>query len=150
VPAICRRRFLQGALAVAALGVLSGCELRASEVPPPGRTPRIGLLGVASGPAVESLKQGLADLGYGMGTLDVHGWNRDREDQLLAEAAELVRQEVDVIVAFTPAGAWAAKQATTIIPIVTADGGDPVGNGLVTSLARPGGNVTGLEPTRGT
>ena len=144
MPVIGRRRFLQGSLAAASLGVLPGCELRAPEARSPARAPRIGLLGTTTGPGVEGLKQGLIDLGYGIGAVNFEGRTSDREDQLPANAAELVQQGVDVIIAFTPAGAWSARQATASIPIVAIDAGNPVGNGLVTSLARPDANVTGL------
>jgi putative ABC transport system substrate-binding protein len=66
-------------------------------------------------------------------------------DKLPELAAELVRLRVDVIVAHTTPGALAAKQATTTIPIVMTNAGDPVGSSLVASLARPGGNVTGMS-----
>ena len=71
--------------------------------------------------------------------------NRDRQR---AFAAELVRLKVDVIVAVGSSDIRACKEATTIIPIVMIRGGDPVGSGLVTSLARPGGNITGLATLR--
>ena len=66
-------------------------------------------------------------------------------DRLPALAAELVRLKVDVIVTGGPAATRAAKEATTTIPIVMAQDSDPVGNGFVASLARPGGNITGLS-----
>ena len=66
-------------------------------------------------------------------------------DRLPALAAELVRLKVDVIVTAGPAATRAAKEATTTIPIVMAQDADPVGNGFVASLARPGGNITGLS-----
>ena len=66
-------------------------------------------------------------------------------DRLPALAAELVRLKVDVIVTGGPAATRAAKEATATIPIVMAQDGDPVGNGFVASLARPGGNITGLS-----
>lgn len=72
-------------------------------------------------------------------------WAEGNNDQLVELAAELVRLNVDVIVTFQTPAALAAKRATTTIPIVMAGAADPVGTGLVVSLARPGGNVTGLS-----
>ena len=70
-------------------------------------------------------------------------------DRLPALAAELVRLKVDVIVTGGPPATRAAKEATDTIPIVMAQDGDPVGNGFVASLARPGGNITGMsQPSR--
>jgi putative tryptophan/tyrosine transport system substrate-binding protein len=120
---------------------------------PAARLPRIGYLGnnLAGGDPRprEAFLQGLHGLGY------VEGRNalieyRDAEGQLErlpALAAELVGEKVDVIVAGGGTlAALAAARATTVIPIVFASVGDPVSDGLVTSLARPGGNVTGLAP----
>src|SRR5438094_1951557 len=95
----------------------------------------------------EAFLQGLRDLGY------VEGGNvvieyRDAEgkpERLPALAAELVALKIDVILAPTTLAAVAAKQTTRTLPIVFAAAADPVGSGLVTSLARPGGNVTGLS-----
>jgi putative ABC transport system substrate-binding protein len=114
------------------------------------RIARVGYLAgsVTSGlRPTDSFRQGLRDLGY------VEGRNvvievRDAEGKLErfpALAAELVALKVDVIVAPTTLGALAAKQATRTIPIVFAGAADPVTDGLVSSLARPGGNVTGLS-----
>ena len=109
---------------------------------------RIGFLGTNRAvalPHVDAFLQGLRDRGY------VEGHNlviefRDAEgklERLPALAAELVALKVDVIVAATTPGALAAKQATNTVPIVFAVAADPVTDGLVASLARPGGNVTG-------
>src|SRR5262245_37985459 len=110
---------------------------------------RIGWLGVHLAPnpqAREAFRQGLRELGYVEGRNLVIEY-RDAEgkfDRFPALAAELVALKVDVIVAPNTVNALAAKQATRTIPIVFATVSDPVGSGLVTGLARPGGNVTGL------
>jgi putative ABC transport system substrate-binding protein len=95
----------------------------------------------------EAFRQGLRDLGYVEGrNLVIEYREADgKAERLLARAAELVALKVDVIVASGTLAALAAKQATRTLPIVFSPAGDPVGSGLVTSLARPGGNVTGLS-----
>jgi putative ABC transport system substrate-binding protein len=109
-----------------------------------GRTPRIGILGV--GPP-ELMRQSLLELGWVDGqnviieSRDVGG----QVERFDAFAAELVRLKVDVIVAPVPAAAFAAKRATASIPIVLMNTPDPVQLGLVASLARPGGNITGTS-----
>lgn len=114
------------------------------------RISRIGLLTgspSASGPALEMFREGLRDLGWIEGknvTIEYRygeGSNR-RVPQL---AAELVALKVDVIVVGGATPALAAKKMTAAIPIVMTYAGDPVGTGLVASLARPGGNITGLS-----
>lgn len=107
---------------------------------------RVGYLFTGLLPPKEFL-QALHDLGYVEGrnlALDVRG-AEGREDRLPVLAAELVQLQVDVIVAPGEAAAQAAKHATTTIPIVLAAAADPVGAGLVASLARPGGNITGVS-----
>jgi putative ABC transport system substrate-binding protein len=113
--------------------------------------PRIGYLTVASLSAnktrVEAFRQGLRDLGYQEGQNIIVEWRSGagkakREDELVAEA---LRLDVDVIISSGPTMTRAAKQATSIIPIVMAFDSDPIGNGFVASLARPGGNITGLS-----
>ena len=121
----------------------------AAEAQQAAKVARIGYLGTnrATAPGmVDAFLQGLRDLGYVEGRNLVIQY-RDAEgklERLPALAAELVALKVDVIVAATTPGALAAKQATRTIPIVFAVSSDPVTEGLVTSLARPGGNVTGL------
>src|SRR3989454_8823536 len=110
---------------------------------------RIGYLGNASASAqakrVESLRAGLRDLGYeeGKNIVIEFRWAEGRHERLPDLAAELVRLKVDVLVTAGTPGALAAKQATTTIPIVMVGIGDAVAAGVVASLARPGGNITG-------
>ncbi len=115
------------------------------------KVPRIGFLSAHSPSAisarVEAFRQGLRELGYMERKNIVIEWRyaEEKPDRLPALATELVRLKVDVIIASGPAVTRAAKQATATIPIVMAHDADPVGNGFVTSLARPGGNITGLS-----
>jgi putative ABC transport system substrate-binding protein len=139
-----RRRFLLTSLAGALAAPLAAEAQQAAKVA------RIGLLALnlAAAPHLpEAFRQGLRDLGYVEGRNIVIEY-RDAEgkpERLPALAAELVALKVDVIVAPGTPQALAAKQATRTLPIVFASGAsDPVTSGLVTSLARPGGNVTGL------
>jgi putative ABC transport system substrate-binding protein len=114
---------------------------------PTGKVPRIGVLrqGSPPDPLVEGLRQGLRELGYveGRNVSIEYRWAEGRDERLPDLAADLVRLRVDVIVA-SGNGARVAKRATTTIPIVMPVAADPVGAGLVASLARPGGNVTGF------
>jgi putative tryptophan/tyrosine transport system substrate-binding protein len=115
----------------------------------PPKVARIGFLGItsASGFAsqVEALRAGLHDLGYveGKNILIEFRWAEGNYDRLPDLAAELVRLKVDVLVTQGTPGAFAAKRATTTIPIVMAASGDAIATGLVASLARSGGNITG-------
>jgi putative ABC transport system substrate-binding protein len=125
----------------------------AAQAQQPTKAARIGYLvgpSTASSARYEAFRQGLRDLGYVEGKNVVIEWrssegNRDRQRVLVAE---LVRLKVDVIVAVGAGDISIAKQATATIPIVMIQGGDPVGSGFVTSLARPGGNITGLATLR--
>jgi putative tryptophan/tyrosine transport system substrate-binding protein len=116
----------------------------------PHKVPRIGFLGAASETGfanqLRGFRQGLADLGYQEGRDIVleFRWAEGRYEQLPALFDELVRRNVDVIVTHGTPGILAAKQATATIPIVMASSGDAEASGLVASLARPGGNVTGM------
>jgi ABC-type uncharacterized transport system substrate-binding protein len=117
----------------------------------PGKVPRIGLLMSASSAEtatrIEAFRQSLRELGYveGKNIAIEHRFAEGKIDRLPDLAAELVRLEVDIIVVTGGIPAVrAAKQATSTIPIVMLVGFDPVEAGFVTSLARPGGNITGL------
>lgn len=115
-----------------------------------GKAWRIGFLGVppaaSYGQRIQALRAGLRDFGYieGKNLVVEWRWAEGRLDRLPGLAAELVRLNVDLIVTHTTPSTMAAKKATSTIPIVIAAVGDPVSTGLVQSLARPGGNVTGL------
>jgi putative tryptophan/tyrosine transport system substrate-binding protein len=138
-----RRRFLamvSGSLLAAPL---------ATHAQQPGKVHRIGYLGATTAFSyarhVEALRLGLRDLGYveGKNLAIAYRWAEDKYDRLPDLAAELVRMKVDLIVTHTTPGTLAAKHATTTIPIVMAISGDAVATGLVASIARPGGNITG-------
>jgi putative tryptophan/tyrosine transport system substrate-binding protein len=115
----------------------------------PGKLPTIGFLGAS--PSIESQRvaafvQRLRELAWidGRNLAIEYRWAEGRNERYAENAAELVRLKVDVIVTVATPPTVAAKQATAVIPIVFAAASDPVGTGLVASLARPGGNVTGL------
>jgi putative ABC transport system substrate-binding protein len=115
------------------------------------KVPRIGYLSATS-PSVnptriEAFRQGLRELGYVEGKNIIIDWRYadGKLDRLRELAAELVRLKVDVIVTGGPTTTPAVKEATTTIPIVMGYDNDPVGSGFVASLARPGGNITGLS-----
>jgi putative ABC transport system substrate-binding protein len=114
-------------------------------------TPVIGFLGATlPGPIISRLnafRQGLLDLGYveGLSVAVEYRWAEEKYDRLPALAADLVARGVTLIFAQGQAAALAAKAATTNIPIVFVDGGDPVRGGLVASVSRPEGNTTGMS-----
>jgi putative ABC transport system substrate-binding protein len=116
----------------------------------PKKVPRIGFLSIVSPPSisarVKAFRGGLRELGYVEGKNIVIEWRyaEGKLDRLPALAAELVHLKVDVIVSAGPRPTRSAQQATATIPIVMALDDDPVGSGFVASLARPGGNITGL------
>jgi putative tryptophan/tyrosine transport system substrate-binding protein len=116
----------------------------------PTKIPRIGYLGgstASNSIRVDAFRQGLRELGYVEGKNIVIEWRpaEGKQDRERAFAAELVRVKVDVIVTVGSNATRAAKGATATTPIVMTQDPDPVGNGFVASLARPGGNITGLS-----
>jgi putative ABC transport system substrate-binding protein len=120
------------------------------EAQQPAKVPRIGYLSASSAsgnlPRVEAFRQGLRDLGYieGQNIVLDYRFGEGKENRLPDLAADLVRLKVDVIITPGTGPVSAAKQATRTIPIVMMNAADPVGDGFVSSLARPGGNITGL------
>jgi putative ABC transport system substrate-binding protein len=121
----------------------------AADAQPAGKVWRIGFLGststAAHGAFVDAFREGLRERGYveGRNVTIEYRWAESHYDRLPALAAELVRLNVDIILTHGSPGARAAKAATTTIPIVVAVIGDAVATGLVSSLARPGSNMTG-------
>jgi putative ABC transport system substrate-binding protein len=140
-----RRRFLLTSVVGALAAPL------AAEGQQAGKVPTIGLMGSGSAaaqkPWTAAFVQRLRELGWSEGrTVAIeYRWAEGRSDRFAEIAAEFVRLKVDVIVTHNTPPTVAAKKATAAIPIVFATAGDPVGSGIVTSLARPGGNVTGLS-----
>jgi putative tryptophan/tyrosine transport system substrate-binding protein len=137
------------------LGLLITLTLGCLVVPltdgqPVGKVPRIGVLGprlpAAFVTEIEAFRQGLRELGYteGQHLVMEYRYGEGNVERLPALAAELVQLPVDVLVTWTTPAIQAAHRATTTIPIVMATSGDPIQTGFVASLARPGGNITGL------
>jgi putative ABC transport system substrate-binding protein len=127
-------------------------SVRVEAQQPAGKVPRIGFLdsGSASEPrntlGVDAFRQGLRELGYLEGkniTVD-YKYDEGKSGRLQEFAEELVRLKVDILVAMDSSAARAAKKSTTTIPVVFTTGGSPIANGFVASLARPGGNATGV------
>src|SRR5262245_41771313 len=117
----------------------------------PGKLPTIGFLGAGTpssqGQWFAAIVQRLRELGWIEGqtvAIEVR-WAEGRTERYVEIATEFVRLKVDVIATYATSPTIAAKQATAVIPIVSAVMADPVGVGLVTSLGQPGGNVTGLS-----
>ena len=137
-----------GILAIAFTFAFSGAVAQAQQ---PARIPRIGILIAVSGsvfPArVEAFRQRLRQLGYveGKNILIEYRYAEGKRERLPDLAAELIGLKVDLIVTVGVPAAQAAKKASGTIPIVFAGASDPVGTGIVSSLARPGGNITGLS-----
>ena len=138
-----RRRFLYGA-GIALLATPTGARSQ-----PGANSPRVGFLfygAPGSSPELEAFRQGLRDVGYieGQNISVEYRFANGQVGQLPALAAELIQLKPDVIVTPGTPASVAAKKATSTIPIVFAGVAEAVGAGLVTSLARPGGNITGL------
>lgn len=147
-----RREMIGGSLAVVVTIILILAAALAADAQQAGRLHRIGYLGASGrGPFSEAFAQGLRDHGYELGknlAID-YRFAEGKFDRLPDLAAELVRLNVDVIVTGINPTIVAAMQATSTIPIVMTFGNDPLGAGLVASLARPGGNLTGLTVDTG-
>jgi ABC-type uncharacterized transport system substrate-binding protein len=132
-------------------GAVAAWPLAARAQQPAGKQPTIGFLGGGTPTGqrtwVAAFVQRLRELGWIEGrTVTIeYRWGEGRAERFTEIAAELVRLKVDVILAGGTEAAVAAKHATSVIPIVFPSAGDPIGSGLVASLARPGGNVTGLS-----
>ena len=144
-----RREFALGAGATS-LGLLAGCGRLPWQAQAPANVPRIGYLAgltsAAGHPNVEGFRQGLREHGYleGENIIVEYRWADGQQERLPGLATELAHLPVDVIIAARGATAVAAKEATNTVPVVFAGVDDPVGLGLVASLGRPGGNVTGV------
>src|SRR2546429_5844371 len=133
-------------------GLLLAAKVRRARAQQPSKIPRIGILDDA--PMWQAFRQALRELGYveGQNIAYEYRYGDGVPDRLAIVAAELVRRPVDVIATFGTPPTQAAKEATATIPIVMVGVGDPVRAGLVASLARPGGNITGntvLSPDLG-
>src|SRR5262245_2234691 len=146
-----RRQFVQGA-GVAGLGLLAGCGRLPGQAQPPAKVYRIGVLfSGRSGPQptnqIAAFREGLRDLGY------VEDQNlaleiriaEGQDDRLRALVADLLAVQLGGILAWATPAVLALREATQTVPIIMPISGDPVGTGLVDSLAHPGGNVTGLS-----
>ena len=119
----------------------------ATEGAPLARTVTIGVIAPPSFPAVDGLRTGFRDLGYveGQNLRLEYRWTEGPADHYFIIASELVRAGVDAIVTYGTPAAIGARRATTTLPIIMAAVGDPVATQIVSSLARPGGNVTGFS-----
>ena len=143
-----RRQFVVGATG---LGVALGCGRLPGQGQAPAKIPRIGYLGLGASsgpnPGVEAFRQGLRDLNYieGQNIVVEYRLADGRTEQLPGFAAELLQLPVDVLYTSSTPAALVAKEATTSTPIVITALGDPVALGIVASLSRPGGNVTGVS-----
>ena len=137
-----------GIVAIGVTFAMCGAAVQAQQ---PKKVPRISYLAGSTpdgqSARIEAFRQGLRELGYveGKNILIEYRYAEGKLDRLSELAAELVRLKVDVIVTAGPPATRPAKKATGAIPIVMAQDPDPVGSGFVTSLARPGGNITGLS-----
>ena len=150
IPSKLRQIMKQKFIGIALCAMLFTLSLPA-QAQQPARIHRIGILSPSSGSffsaRVEAFRQRLRQLGYveGKNIVIEYRYAEGKPERLPDLAAELVRLKVDVIVTTNSGATLAAKKASGTIPIVFAAAGDPVGTGLVSSLARPGGNITGLS-----
>jgi putative ABC transport system substrate-binding protein len=138
-------------LALSLMSALLLAHCSSAEAQQPAKLPRIGYVESGGnpnnpGPSVEAFRQGLRDLGYveGKNILVEYRYLEGKRDRIPGVVAELVQLKVDVLVVATPPAIRAIKQATKTIPIVIVTTQDPVAAGYVESLARPGGNITGV------
>jgi putative ABC transport system substrate-binding protein len=146
---------IHGTTSIAVLILLLALAVLATPLAPqaqqPTKVPRIGLLGGGSASAnavrIDAFRQGLRELGYveGKNIVIEELWAEGKADRLPVLVAELVRLKVDVIVSAGPTVTRAVKEAKVTTPVVMGFDDDPVGSGFVSSLARPGGNITGLS-----
>ena len=145
---------MKAKILVYALPVLILSTIHLAEAQQPNKIPRIGYLSGAGdpsnpGPNVEAFRRGLQELGYieGKNILVEYRYIEGKRDRIPSLVAELVQLKVDVLVSPNLPAIRAAKQATKTIPIVMVTNWDPVAEGLIDSLARPGGNITGTLQT---
>ena len=136
------------------LGTLAGGLLAAvpvAEAQQSGKTPRIGFVEAGAPSAnqhfLDAFKRGLRELGYveGQNVAVEKRWAEGQNDRFPALVAELIRLKIDLLLMASTSGALEAKAATTTIPIIFVGAADPVGNRLVASMGRPGGNITGFS-----
>jgi putative ABC transport system substrate-binding protein len=147
-----RRGLLRAGLALAGVSVVSACQIGLPGAGAPAKMRRVGFLtsDPTQGPEESAFRQALGDLGYVEGRNTTFESRATDDDAGLPSAvAELIERGVDVIVTGTGPATLAAKTATSSIPIVMAYTDNPVAGGLVASLSRPGGNVTGLSSFNG-
>jgi putative tryptophan/tyrosine transport system substrate-binding protein len=137
---------------IALLGAAATWPLT-SRAQKPGKLPVVGFLGASRASAADegerlaAFVQRLGELGWieGRTVAIEYRWAAGRGERFAEAAREFVRLKVDAIVTYATPAIMTMKQATTVIPVVFAGAADPVGTGLVASLARPGGNVTGMS-----
>src|SRR5262245_3488294 len=144
------RSSMNQSISVLAFGVLLFALCGSAQGQQPKKVPRIGYLAASSVTdlaRIDAFRRGLRELGYeeGKNIVIEHRYAEGKRDRLPALAAELVLLKVDVIFTGGANATHAAKKATSTIPIVMAQSGDPVAEGFVASLAHPGGNITGLS-----
>jgi putative ABC transport system substrate-binding protein len=137
---------MKAKLLVYALPILILTTIHLAEAQQPKKLPRIGVL-LLNSEELAAFRQGLRDLGYieGKNIIIEYRSAREKPERISDLAADLIHKKVDVIITSGTAQARAIQEATTTTPIVVVRTGDPVGTGLVATLARPGGNITGFS-----